>query len=103
MNNLSQSCYNVYVNKVNREKRVTPFEINFFFAICGLPIVLAITLYTGEISQIFMPDLKFIALLLMSGVMGIVITCAVLMVCTICSPVAFNIAGNIFILFKAPI
>jgi hypothetical protein len=25
MNNLSQSCYNVYVNKVNREKRVTAF------------------------------------------------------------------------------
>jgi hypothetical protein len=25
MNNLSQSCYNVYVNKVNKEKKVSPF------------------------------------------------------------------------------
>lgn len=27
----------------------TFIEINFFFAICGLPIILGITLYTGEI------------------------------------------------------
>jgi len=64
MNNLSQSCYNVYVNKVNREKRVSAFgknpssnriliEINFYFAVCGLPIMLMITTYTGELWLIF--------------------------------------------------
>jgi hypothetical protein len=51
MNNLAQSCYNAYVSKVNREKLVLPFEINFYFALCGLPIALTYTLYTGEIWQ----------------------------------------------------
>ena len=69
-------------------------EINFFFAICGLPIILAITLYTGEIWFLFQENsVKFYVCVCLSGLMGIVITCACLMVCTICNPVAFNITG----------
>ncbi len=69
-------------------------EINFFFAICGLPLVLAITLYSGEIWLLFNEaDLSFMICLLFSGLMGITITCASLMVCTLCTPVTFNITG----------
>ena len=69
---------------------------------CGLPITLAIALYTGELKHLTelleIPDLNdrlvFIANIMLSGVMGIIITCAVLMVCTICNPLAFNITGK---------
>lgn len=51
MNNLCQSGYNIYVNKVNKEKKVLPFEINFYFALCGLPISLLYTVISGEINE----------------------------------------------------
>ena len=57
--------------------------------------MLLITTYTGEIWDLFVFDPKFLFCLAFSGIMGIIITCAVLMVCTICSPVAFNITGNL--------
>ncbi len=50
-NNLSQSLYNSYVSKVNTQKSVLPFEINFYFALCGFPIALIFTIVSGEIHQ----------------------------------------------------
>jgi len=47
-NNFSQAFYNVVVEKYDSEKKVSPFEINFFFALAGFPSCLAVTLYNGE-------------------------------------------------------
>eukprot|EP00347_Sterkiella_histriomuscorum_P007637 403348152 len=102
MNNLSQSIYNVYVSKVNKEKKVLPFEINFFFACCGLPLALIYTYQTGEIHQLTdiieksdtETSIWFISYVIISGVMGIVITMSVLMVVTINGPIWQNIVGN---------
>ena len=103
MNNLSQSVYAVYANKVNKEKKVTAFEINFYFALVGLPVTLYITQRTGEIYLLqdvlmiedFNHKISFLISLLLSGVMGIIITCSALMVVTLCNPVANNITGNL--------
>lgn len=42
-NNFSQSIYSVFTSKFNADKRITPFEINFFFALLGLPICIIVT------------------------------------------------------------
>ena len=78
-------------------------EINFYFAFCGLPLVLFVTLYTGEIHSL--TDILeiqdnthrfwFITYITISGIMGIVITLSILLVCTLCTPVAVNITGTI--------
>lgn len=36
MNNFSQAIQNVYIAKLNKEKKLSAFDINFFFACCGL-------------------------------------------------------------------
>lgn len=66
-------------------------------------MTLYITQRTGEIyflQEVFMIKdfdlrVRFIASLLLSGVMGIMITCSALMVVTLCNPVANNITGNL--------
>ena len=50
MNNFSQSLYNLYVQNLNKDKKVTSFQINFFFALCGLPVSTFIVCYNGEIN-----------------------------------------------------
>jgi hypothetical protein len=78
-------------------------EINFYFAACGLPIMLFITIYTGEIYDFlevleisdFNHKVWFITYICISGVMGIAITLSVLIVCTLVSPIAFNVTGNL--------
>jgi hypothetical protein len=42
-NNFCSAIQNVVTSKYNQDKLVTPFEINFFFACIGLPLMLAIT------------------------------------------------------------
>jgi hypothetical protein len=37
-NNFAQSVYNVVASKYNADKKITAFEINFFFALMGLPL-----------------------------------------------------------------
>lgn len=103
MNNITQSVCNVYFNKVNNDNKVTAFEINFYFAWVGLPILLAYTLYSGEIyllSDILETGnptdrFNFMLLVFLSGSLGIAITMSTLLVVTLCSPFALSITGNI--------
>eukprot|EP00347_Sterkiella_histriomuscorum_P021288 403334531 len=104
MNNLAQSVYNVYVSKVNNEKKVLPFEINFYFACCGLPLALAYTIYTGEIyefikvfsqQQDFISQQWFVIHLAISGFFGILITISSLMLITINGPISPYFVGAI--------
>eukprot|EP00347_Sterkiella_histriomuscorum_P018313 403345983 len=104
MNNLAQSIYNVYVSKVNKEKKVLPFEINFYFACCGLPVALFYTIYMGEVGEFqtifslqqdFYSQLGFIAHFTVSGVFGIVITISMLMLITINGPIAPYFVGAV--------
>jgi hypothetical protein len=62
-----------------------------------------VTLYTGEIYLLtdilkiedFTHRVWFISYIAISGFMGIVITVSILLVCTLCNPVAVNITGTI--------
>lgn len=42
-----------YLHLVRTYSESNLIEINFYFAICGLPIMLLITTYTGELWLIF--------------------------------------------------
>ncbi|CDW82730.1 UNKNOWN [Stylonychia lemnae] len=103
MNNFSQSGYNVYVSKVNSQKKVLPFEINFYFALCGLPLSFAYMLQSGDITMFTDTMSKldqvaqnyFILYVFLSSIMGIVITVSVLMTVTVVSPIATNVTGNL--------
>ena len=102
-NNVAQSLYNTYVSKVNAEKKVLAFEINFYFALCGFPIALLFTVASGEIWQfgeLFgkqdeVQNFWFVVYLVLSASMGIMITLTLLMVCTVVGPIAINITGNV--------
>ncbi|CDW73393.1 udp-sugar transporter sqv-7-like [Stylonychia lemnae] len=102
MNNLSQSVTNIFNNKINNQKIVTTFEMNFFYAWVGLPLLTYYAVYTGEIKQLFdvlqIEDLtyrfNFLSLLILSGTLGITITLSTLLVVNLCSPFMLNINGN---------
>lgn len=78
-------------------------EVNFFFAVLGLPLFYIVTTYTGEIKLLTdimeikdeAVKIQHLLYIIISGVSGIVITLSLLMVCTICSPIAINITGKI--------
>lgn len=82
---------------------MTAFEINFFYAWVGLPLLLTYSIYSGEIymiSDVFhIGDanhrFNFLLLLFLSGSLGIAITMTSLLVVTLCSPFTININGNI--------
>lgn len=48
-NNFCTAFQNVVSSKYNKDKLITAFEINFYFAAIGLPLTLAICSYTSEI------------------------------------------------------
>lgn len=88
--------------KLNSEKRITPFEINFFFALIGLPVSATVSYFQGEIYTLyyvlFNPatvEFNFAALVWISGLSGIFITVATILTVTICGPSSLNAAGII--------
>lgn len=48
-NNFCSAIQYVITSKFNNDKKVTAFEINFFFACIGLPLMYAITSMNGDI------------------------------------------------------
>ena len=87
---------------MNGQKIVNAFEINFFFSLIGLPLMLGVVTSTGDISAlyqvIFEPaddaeGLRF--MLLVSGCFGFVITMSILLTITLCGPIALNISGTL--------
>lgn len=93
----------MYFNRVNKDNRVTAFEINFFYAWVGFPVLLTYSLYSGEFYQLTdvlsvenpTDRFNFLLLLFLSGSMGFAITMSVLLVVTLCTPFTINITGNI--------
>ena len=51
-NNFCTAFQNVVSSKYNKDKLITAFEINFYFAAIGLPLTLGICYYTGEIWEL---------------------------------------------------
>jgi len=51
-NNFSQGIQNVYTSKYNAKKQVAAFEINFFFACIGLPLMLSLCVLYGDLEII---------------------------------------------------
>ena len=104
LNNISQSYYSVYVNKVNRSNTavgVSPFEINAYYAYLSFPLYLGMAIGNGEllvlIEELMTSDKSFqlAMLLLTSGILGIAITLSTLLVVVVCSPFSLNVSGNI--------
>lgn len=49
LNNFAEASYNIAVMKLNDKKQLTPFEINFYFAVIGMFFTLFYTVaITGE-------------------------------------------------------
>jgi hypothetical protein len=96
-NNFATSIYSVVCSMYNADKRVTSFEITFFFALLGLPFSTAIALYTGEIWQLYdvyqSGDTELIAMIFLSGIMGICITITAATAVSLSGPFATNISG----------
>ena len=76
--------------------------MNLFFAMLGLPLMYAITSYTGEINLLYdvfiNPETKnwWLGLqVLISGASGILITNTSLLTVTVCGPLAINISGTL--------
>ena len=100
-NNFFQAIYNVFTSKFNENKTLTAFEINFYFAAIGLPLMTIITTYMGDIQTLY--DVFFSTnkqdslaiMVLLSGSFGICITITSLLTVTVCGPLAINIAGTI--------
>jgi len=91
----------VFTGKFNADKKITPFEINFFFALLGLPICIFVTNYQGDADYFFnllfnekTYDINEIIAVFISGMGGILITIASLLVVTTCGPSALNISGT---------
>ena len=98
-NNFAQSIYNVIASIYNQEKKIVSFEINFFFALIGLPLMIFLTYYTGEM-EVLTNALSGGRLLqrgfiMISGVSGIMITVSSILTVTLCGTVAPNVAGTI--------
>ena len=76
-----------------------PFEINFFFACLGLPLMTALCSYYGELGLLqealafdeARPGLNYMCLL--SGSFGILIMMTTILTVTLAGPIAINIAG----------
>ncbi len=103
MNNLTQSICNVVYNKLNKDKVVTPIEINFFYAWLGLPVFLAYSIYSGELNELIevlsigdsTHRFNFLFFLGLSGSLGFMITMSTLLVVMLCTPFTINVTGNI--------
>ena len=76
--------------------------MNFFFAAIGLPVSLALNLYTGDINLLFdvyLPgekqDLTLGLCIFISGIFGICITVFTMLTVTLVGPFAINFSGTI--------
>mmetsp|Transcript_16049 Transcript_16049/g.27066 ORF Transcript_16049/g.27066 Transcript_16049/m.27066 type:complete len:251 (+) Transcript_16049:37-789(+) len=52
-NNFATAIQTVMTSKYNEDKRVTPFEVNFYFAALGLPLMVFITAQTGDLKILY--------------------------------------------------
>jgi magnesium-transporting ATPase (P-type) len=101
-NNLATAFVNVIASVFNEKKLVNAFDLNFYFAIIGLPLSLAIITYNGELEQlkeIFFgnaageKDVTMITYICISGSFGILITMTALLCVTLNGPISMNITG----------
>ena len=100
-NNFTAGIQNVYTAKYNSNKKVVPFEINFFFACLGLPLMLGLCWYKEDTYLVAeallfneaMPGLNYMCLL--SGSFGIFIVMTSILTVTTGGPMALNVAGTL--------
>jgi hypothetical protein len=90
----------VFTSKYNSNKEVAAFEINFFFACIGFPLMLSLCILQNELPDLtrvyFDPapeDKGLPLMILLSGCFGIVITMTSILTVTTGGPLAINIAG----------
>lgn len=98
-NNFSQSAQNIYIGILNKEKKLTPFDVNVYFA--GLGLIATIVYNFGitndyeQLQEYWMkPDGELFAkMVLFSGLMGIIITLSILVLISIGGPLMVNTVG----------
>lgn len=104
-NNFATALVNVVASVYNEKKVVNAFDLNFYFALIGLPLAALITSQTGELSELsgiifgntfkgeVLPDTTMITNIMISGSFGILITMTALLCVTINGPISMNITG----------
>jgi len=103
-NNFATALVNVVASVYNEKKVVNAFDLNFYFALIGLPLAYAITTQTGEFDTLFniltgaevngkVADPNMVTYILISGSFGILITMTALLCVTINGPISMNITG----------
>lgn len=78
-------------------------EINFYFALCGLPIAIGYLIYSGEITHFaeiygklhLTQKSWFLGYIALSATMGMVITLSLLMANTVAGPISVGITSII--------
>ena len=91
----------MFTQKYNSRKQIGPFEINFYFACIGLPIMTFLIWRKGDYQQLLeifitykTPNVGLQSFLFFSGIGGFLITMNILLVVTLCGPIYINIAGT---------
>lgn len=103
-NNFATAFVNVVTSVYNQKKMVNAFDLNFYFALIGLPLSLAITSHTGEFAELTNMLMNgsgkqdddsagMVTCILISGTFGILITMTALLCVTINGPISMNITG----------
>ena len=86
-------------SKYNEDKKIVSFEINFFFALIGLPLMTFLSIYNGQMDMLTDAltgdNMQLKGLIIISGCSGILITISSILTVTLCGPIAQNIAGTI--------
>ena len=98
--NFVQSFTIILSQKFNEDKSLKPFDINLFFAMLGMPIMMGVTQYTGDNQELInililgkYKDLTHIVSLILSGTLGLILQISGLVTIATCGGITMNIAG----------
>ena len=96
--NFSQSFQNVYLNKLNKDKIMVPFEFNFFYACIGfVASVIYNFVITDDYTQLtnHFEDPNFRIMLLVLSTMQALFSFSIAITVALAGPLALNITGII--------
>ena len=94
---------NLYIAKLNWNNVISPFEINFFFALVGLIVTLVYNVLLSDnyeelatlASSPANSDEILMPLMAVTGVLSVVLTLSMLSVIMVAGPIMVNIIGTL--------
>ena len=102
--NFSQCIQSNYTAKLNQNNVVSPFEINFFFAIVGLVATLVYNVLLSDnydelqviaASTTANPDELLMPMMALTGLLSVLLTLSMLSVVMVAGPTMVNIIGTV--------